>query len=272
LDDGEIADWGHSPHVHDDDHLFVYAPMGTVTITAHDREFLVNAAAGVWVPAGVVHGARFSRDALVLAEEFDAGEHTLEHRSATSVEVTPEVREWLLARSRAGDGEPGGPELFAALAGLRAGRLALPEPHSPTARAVARELAGNPGDRRTAAEWAVVHYTSSTSLRRAFRAETGLAFTEWRTRLRLNHSLDLLAKGLLVGAVAARVGFASANGYILAFRRHFGETPGAYTARSLNPASDQNPASSKNPAGSKNPASSKNPARRASGGTNDGQP
>ncbi|ARF60246.1 AraC family transcriptional regulator [Streptomyces violaceoruber] len=29
-----------------------------------------------------------------------------------------------------------------------------------------------------------------------------------------------------------RVGFVSTNGYILAFRRYFGETPGAYVKRS----------------------------------------
>lgn len=38
-----------------------------------------------------------------------------------------------------------------------------------------------------------------------------------------------------MSVVAARVGFVSANGYILAFRRHFGETPGAYTKRSTDP-------------------------------------
>src|SRR5690606_28238949 len=99
------------------------------------------------------------------------------------------------------------------------------------AAAVARELTRNPADPRTAEEWARSLYLSSTSLRRAFRAETGMPFSEWRTRLRLNHALGLLAQGHLVGAVAARVGFTSTNGFILAFRRHFGQTPGAYLRR-----------------------------------------
>jgi AraC-like DNA-binding protein len=68
---------------------------------------------------------------------------------------------------------------------------------------------------------------NSTSLRRAFRAETGLPLSEWRTRLCLNHSLTLLEQGHMVSAVAAWVGF-STNGYILAFRRYFGQTPGTY--------------------------------------------
>jgi AraC-like DNA-binding protein len=40
-----------------------------------------------------------------------------------------------------------------------------------------------------------------------------------------NRSQDLLAEGRLVSMAAARVGFASTNGYILAFRRYFGQTP-----------------------------------------------
>ncbi|MFG2989441.1 helix-turn-helix transcriptional regulator [Streptomyces sp. NPDC048257] len=76
-------------------------------------------------------------------------------------------------------------------------------------------------------------YTSSTSLRRAFRAETGMPFSEGRTRLRLNHSLSLLEQGQLVSTAAARVGFVSTNGYIVAFRRHSGQTPGAYVRSSL---------------------------------------
>lgn len=92
---------------------------------------------------------------------------------------------------------------------------------------MAGALLRSPEDQRTATEWAESLHTSSTSLRRAFRNETGLAFSEWRTRVRLNRSLDLLDRGHQVGT-AARVGFVSTNGYIMAFRRHFGCTPGAW--------------------------------------------
>ncbi|MEU4423803.1 AraC family transcriptional regulator [Actinoplanes sp. NPDC024001] len=224
-----FAEWGNPPHAHDE-HLFLYVPLGRIVITVAGREYPVDGSTGLWVPAKAEHSGWFSRDALIISELFDAWEHRLPHGGPASVEVTAFARERLLARHRIGVDDLGDTALFTLLAGLRGSRLSLPEPRSPIARAVARRLAEAPEDQRTATEWAALHYTSSTSLRRAFRAETGLAFTEWRTRLRLNHSLDLLAKGMLVGAVAARVGFTSANGYILAFRRHFGETPGAYIA------------------------------------------
>ncbi|MEU7347400.1 AraC family transcriptional regulator [Streptomyces bacillaris] len=79
--------------------------------------------------------------------------------------------------------------LVAALCSGHRDVLPLPRPTGRSAATVAGELMRNPGDPRTASEWAESLYTSSTSLRRAFRAETGLAFSEWRTRLRLDHSL-----------------------------------------------------------------------------------
>ncbi|MEU2825343.1 hypothetical protein ABZ763_24515 [Streptomyces bacillaris] len=71
--------------------------------------------------------------------------------------------------------------LVAALCSGHRDVLPLPRPTGRSAATVAGELMRNPGDPRTASEWAESLYT---------------------------------------------------NGYILAFRRYFGETPGAYVKRS----------------------------------------
>ncbi|MCY0918252.1 AraC family transcriptional regulator [Streptomyces sp. H27-G5] len=168
-------------------------------------------------------------------EDFDAGLHALPYTEATVVNATAEQRRLLPARMRSSKVSEDDPAVFAALCSAHRDCPPLPQPTGRAASTVARELARTPADPRTATEWAEDLHTSSTSLRRAFRTETGLAFSEWRTRLRLNHSLELPGQGHLVSVVAARVGFVSAHGYILAFRRHFGETPGAYTKRSTDP-------------------------------------
>ncbi|MGV9316424.1 AraC family transcriptional regulator [Streptomyces sp. NPDC003691] len=226
-DDDFIAAGGHPTHVHDF-HQFLYVPVGRIVVTAQDARHALSPSVGLWMPAGLPHSARFDPDALVLSETFDIPGYALPYRAATPVNIGTGLRRLLLARMRGLDSAPGDDALFAALTEGPAGRLPLPRPTGEAARAVAEELLRHPGDPRTAEEWARALYTSSTSLRRAFRAETGIAFSEWRTRLRLNRSLELLEDGQMVGAVAARVGFVSTNGYILAFRKHFGRTPGAY--------------------------------------------
>ncbi|MFI6638570.1 helix-turn-helix domain-containing protein [Streptomyces sp. NPDC050504] len=231
-DEDFIAEGGHPPHVHDF-HQFLYVPVGRIVVSARGRDHELSASVALWIPAGLPHSARFDSESLIVVENFDADLFALPHSDAAALNVTGAQRRLLLARMRSTGAAENDPEVFAALRTEHPAALPLPRPTSRTAALVAQELARTPSDARTATEWAAELYTSSTSLRRAFRAETGMAFSEWRTRLRLNHSLGLLEQGQLVGAVAARVGFVSTNGYILAFRRYFGQTPGAFVKRHL---------------------------------------
>ncbi|MFJ6988424.1 MULTISPECIES: helix-turn-helix domain-containing protein [unclassified Streptomyces] len=231
VDDCFVTAGGHPPHVHTF-HQFLYPALGRITVSALGREHELSASVALWIPAGIEHGARFSPDALIVVENFDAERFALHTGRPTPVNVTEQQRLLLLGRTRTSGAEHDDPEVFAALSAAHPDSLPLPQPITPAALAVARALTKSPDDARTATEWAAELYTSSTSLRRAFRAETGMAFSEWRTRLRLNQSLPLLDQGQLVSVVASRVGFVSANGYILAFRRHFGRTPGAYVRES----------------------------------------
>ncbi|MFG2236395.1 helix-turn-helix transcriptional regulator [Streptomyces sp. NPDC048723] len=197
------------------------------------RDYELSASVALWIPAGIAHSARFGAESVIAVESFDADRFELPYQDVTTINITDAQRRLVLGRMRSTCAQDEDPEVFAAQSAGHRNCLPLPQPTSHTAGAVARELARTPSDPRTATEWAENLYTSSTSLRRAFRAETGMAFSEWRTRLRLNHSLSLLEQGQLVSSVAARVGFVSTNGYILAFRRHFGQTPGAYVRSSL---------------------------------------
>ncbi|KQY37527.1 MULTISPECIES: helix-turn-helix transcriptional regulator [Nocardia] len=96
---------------------------------------------------------------------------------------------------------------------------------------VAEALLDNPADDRTLADWGPHAAASSRTLARAFRAETGMTFAQWRTQIRLAASLTPLADGVPVTRIAARVGYRSASAYVAAFRRAVGTSPGQYFAR-----------------------------------------
>jgi AraC-like DNA-binding protein len=228
----EFGAWGHDPHVHDE-HQLLYTPIGHAVIEADGRDHHLSRTVALWIPAGVWHGARFDADCLVESLYFDAGVFEPPAAGATLVPVCARRLILLLAELRAvrEDGSPSRGLYEAFTSGPAT--LALPEPRSPVPTAVAAALLAAPADQRTAEQWADAFFVSSTTLRRGFVAETGLTFSEWRTRARLNASLELLAAGSMVSAVAHRVGFTSANGFILAFRRYFGQTPKAFATRSL---------------------------------------
>lgn len=161
---------------------------------------------------------------------FEASRFSLPETQCTEVVITERRRRMLLAhlRERLDDAEAGR-ELFDELIG-DAGQVPLPMPTSTVPHAVAGVLLASPDDPRTVTQWAETFYTSPTSLRRAFLAETGLTLSEWRTRARINASVELLARDGKVSVVAQQVGFTSANGFILAFRRYFGVTPKVYAS------------------------------------------
>ncbi|MFT4167247.1 MAG: AraC family transcriptional regulator [Microlunatus sp.] len=226
--DTDVGPWGHEAHVHDF-HQFLFTPVGRAVIWTGGRSLRLCPEVGAWIPAGVWHSARFEADSLVLPLAFPA-EWSSPVPDGIEVPLDARRQRSVLASLRAGS-EPRR-ELFELLV-ADSQALPLPAPSSPCAVAVANGLRQAPADQRTAGEWAAALHVGATTLRRAFAAETGLTFSEWRTRLRLNLSVPLLARGLMVSAVAQRVGFTSTNGFILAFRRYFGTTPKAYATTEL---------------------------------------
>ncbi len=216
---------GHGEHSHDW-HQFLFVPIGHCVVFSQGRAHHLSESVGLWMPAGVRHSARFDEDCLIVPLGWDTEDLTRAPETVREVSIDGPRRRLLFAAARCED-EPSAEVAERLLEGPYA-KLPLPQPQSRAARAVAQALHQSPDDNRTATAWAETYFASATSLRRAFLTETGLTFSEWRTRLRLNCSLDLLAQGQQVSTVAARVGFASANGYILAFRRYFAQTPGAF--------------------------------------------
>src|SRR5262249_9728663 len=66
------------------------------------------------------------------------------------------------------------------------------------------------------------------TLARAFAAGTVVPFGRWRTLLRLQAALSMLAAGEPVSRVAGRVGYDTPSAFVAAFRRETGQTPGGF--------------------------------------------
>ena len=101
-------------------------------------------------------------------------------------------------------------------------------PSTPTARQVAEALRADPADRRTLREWGRAVGASERTLARAFAAEAGVPFGRWRTLLRLQAALSMVAAGQPVSRVAGRVGYDTPSAFVAAFRRETGQTPGSF--------------------------------------------
>ncbi|MET4575028.1 AraC family transcriptional regulator [Ottowia thiooxydans] len=107
----------------------------------------------------------------------------------------------------------------------------LPLPRDPRLQRVARALIADPADDGDLEHWAAWGAVSSRTLSRRFVTETGFNFTAWRQRARMMRSLEMLAAGMSVTAIALDLGYSTPSAFIGLFRRTFGDTPAAYRAR-----------------------------------------
>jgi AraC-like DNA-binding protein len=223
---GTRFDW----HTHED-HQLAWAASGVLTVLTGAATWVLPPTRALWIPAGLPHETASEGRATMRSLYIRPGLSPVRWAQPTPVAASPLLAELI--------GYLGGP--------LDPGRRAHAEtlladlltpmpmttiqvilPASGPARMLAEALRSDPSDRRTLEQWGRQVAASERTLARAFAAETGVPFGRWRTRLRLQAALPMLAHGEPVGRVAGRVGYDTPSAFVAAFHRETGQTPAAY--------------------------------------------
>ena len=224
---------GYAPHRHRRAQ-FVYASAGVMLVRTRSNAYLVPPQRAVWMPAGVEHAIE-ARGALALRTLYLAAGVAASLPSTPCVlQVTPLLRELVVAVVALGNEYPGAVEarlLDVALDQIAAQPvvpLALPLPRDRRLSRLADALLANPGDPRGLGDWAADAGASKRTLNRLFRAETGMSFRDWRAQCRLLRALEMIADSASVAHIADELGYEHASAFIAMFRRALGTTPHRY--------------------------------------------
>jgi AraC-like DNA-binding protein/quercetin dioxygenase-like cupin family protein len=227
---GTRFDW----HTHED-HQLAWAATGVLTVLTGEVDgstWVLPPTRALWIPAGLPHETASDGRATMRSLYIRPGLSPVSWTDPTPVAASP-----LLAEVIGYLGEPGLPaghrahaEVLLAdlLTPVPVTTIQVPLPSASTARRVAEALRADPADRRTLREWGQAVGASERTLARAFAAEAGVPFGRWRTRLRLQAALSMLAAGQPVSRVAGRVGYDTPSAFVAAFRRETGQTPGSF--------------------------------------------
>jgi AraC-like DNA-binding protein len=223
-------------HFHDEDQL-AWMPEGTMELSVRGDTWHLRRDHFAWIPAGVMHEMTFpSRGALISAYAHPGlrprGEHWERPLTLGADElamslllhltvVPPSVERRIRCQALLAD--------LLESATARHDVVALPR--DPRAREVAERLLADPADARELDDWAADAGVSAKTIARAFVADTGSTFRQWRIQARLHAAAGLLTQGEPVQEAAARVGYSTASGFIAAFAARFGTTPARYAAR-----------------------------------------
>ncbi len=223
---GTRFDW----HTHED-HQLAWAASGVLTVLTSAATWVLPPTRALWIPAGLPHETASDGRATMRSLYIRPGLSPIAWAEPTPVAASPLLAELI--------GYLGGPLAAAQRAHAEAllADLLAPMPMTTIqvrlpvcgpARQVAQALRDDPSDRRTLAEWGRQVAASGRTLARAFVAETGVPFGRWRTLLRLQAALPMLARGEAVSRVAGRVGYDTTSAFVAAFRRETGQTPGSF--------------------------------------------
>ena len=219
-----------------------WCPDRPVTVLAGQDLHLVSPGSAIWLPPGCVHriaapAARRSVNLYALP-----GSAPLPDRSACFA-LTGLERELIGTLAAAGRAERR-EAAFGRLAAVLWDRLAraaarpapprLPMPDHPGLRRIALALVEGedcPTDAGSLDEWAGTLALSRRSLQRLVLRETGRNWRDWTQHLRLARAFVPLMSGQSVQGAAHAAGYASASGFVAAFRARYGITPGRIRPR-----------------------------------------
>jgi AraC-like DNA-binding protein len=216
------------------EHQLAWAATGVLTVLTQGATWVLPPTRALWIPAGTRHETRAASAAAMRSVFVPLGLSPVNWAVPTPVAATPLLGELIgylggeLTGWQRGHAES---VLSDLLTPVPVTSFDVRFPDDPRAVEVARALRENPGDQRTVAQWGRVVGASERTLARAFVAGTGLPFGRWRTLLRLQVALPLLAAGDPVAVVARSVGYETPSAFTVAFRRETGLTPAAYFTR-----------------------------------------
>ena len=222
---------GWEAHAHDDEALLSYAAEGSCTQIMATRSWTVLPAHAVWMPPGVVHGTLAGpRGCRLRTVRFPVPIPPDLPGECCVIEVSPLLASLIAAweATREDDAARRDSLRFLIYDEVRRAEpldLGLPRVRDPRLLRVTDALQNDPTDTRGLDALARVAGMSRRSFIRHFRAEAGMGFAEWRRRLRLLMTRQMMAEGVPVTEAALSLGYGSASAYIAMVRRELGVTP-----------------------------------------------
>lgn len=213
-------------------HQIVYPSSGAVSVTTPAGTWITPANRAIWIPAGCWHEHKFHGTTQFHGVALDPDRYRRGPAAPAVLAVSPLMRELIIACSQSdGTGTAEHHRMLAVLhdqlqATSVAEPLWIPTPVDPRLRDACALIADNLAEPLTLQQIGDRVGVAQRTLSRLFSDELAMTFPQWRTQVRLQHALVLLADRRDVTSVAAECGWATPSAFIDTYRRAFGHTPG----------------------------------------------
>ncbi|MCB1754816.1 MAG: helix-turn-helix transcriptional regulator [Gammaproteobacteria bacterium] len=213
----------------------LYANRGLMTANTAQGIWVVPPHRAVWIPAFIEHEVRFMHNTSMSNVYISPSAPIELPQHCSMVGVTPLLRELIREASTFPklydeNGEQGRlvRVLIEQIGAMQESAIHLPCPADSKLRLITDQIQKNPGDTKTLEDWAAQTGSSSRTLARKFRLETGMTFGQWRQQTRLLSAMIMLAEQKPVSLIADELGYVSQSAFIAMFKKATGKTPARY--------------------------------------------
>lgn len=216
-----------------------YPVAGSIVMRTEKGSFLGQAARAVWIPPGLRHEWYLPEPSTnrSLFLHLSALNYAPRFYALHAVEITPLLRELIMA---VGDCDPHQStvqnrrllQVFLdrlTLASIVKTPLRMPLNHLLVELCTKVLMA--PDTPVCLRDWSQQVCMSEKTLTRLFKRETGQTVGRWVQGVRLQRAVEYIEAGQTITSVAFSCGYTSVSAFIVAFKKYFGTTPGAFGTR-----------------------------------------
>ncbi|MGQ0655952.1 MAG: AraC family transcriptional regulator, partial [Betaproteobacteria bacterium] len=207
-------------------------------IDTREATWLVPPQRAVWMPPRTEHRVKTAGEVHMRTLYIEPAAAKRMPRGCEVLEVTPLLRELILRATELPiEYEERGAAgrvmrlLLDELAALPRLPYSLPLPRTAPLAPICAALMRSPQEPATLEDIAARHGTTSRTVARHFRRETGMSFAEWRRRARLLRALGWIAEGRPILSVALDLGYDSPSAFSAMFRRELGAPPSHFRGK-----------------------------------------
>ncbi|MCP4340806.1 MAG: AraC family transcriptional regulator [Desulfobulbaceae bacterium] len=216
----------------------LYASKGVMTVSVEQGTWVVPQSHAVWIPSGMNHQIE-AEDHLTLRNIYVKPTSSPKNMRQCCVVAMPSLLRELIvyAESFPAAYNSNSHEeriltiILDLLQKLKPAALLLPSVQDKRLQIITTGLIANPGDTRTLDQWAKEVGSTSRTLSRLFKKETGINFKQWRQQARLMEAIRALTSGEQVSSIAFNLGYNSISAFVAMFKKQLGISPGRYLER-----------------------------------------
>ncbi len=228
---------GHqSPPHHHSWYQLMYASKGILHVEYQNQIMLVPPQKAIWLAPNCDHGVKAPIGAKFHSLYFRPDVVTKIGDQNKVLNITPLVRELILTignihqKQTFDETEQRLTQVLIDQLALQSNNaLSLLIPSDKRLNLLVTELMKEPSNALSLEEWSTKLAVSSRTITRIFNKEVGTGFKEWRQKVRLLESINLLEQGeMSVTEIALEVGYHSPSAFTYAFKQVFKNSPVAY--------------------------------------------